>query len=127
MKSSSISGKPSTPVGPLDVSNVTEKSATVSWKAPESDGGLPLTGYLLEVRDSRRTAWKKVADLKPSQTSHTVPDLDIGNDYFFRVTAINKEGSSSPLQTQEATKITKDICKYFITKVFQLLLIIPPD
>lgn len=70
---------------------------------------MPLTGYLVEVRDSRRTAWKKVADLKPLQTSYTVPDLDIGNDYFFRVTALNKEGASSPLQTPEATKITKEI------------------
>lgn len=73
-----------------------------------------MTGYLLEVRDSRRTAWKKVTDLKPAQTSFTVPDLNIGNDYFFRVTAINKEGPSTPLQTQEATKITKDICKYYV-------------
>ena len=63
----------------------------------------------MEVRDSRRTAWKKVADLKPPQTSYKVPDLDIGNDYFFRVTALNKEGASSPLQTPEATKITKEI------------------
>lgn len=107
-------GKPSTPVGPLSVSDVTEKTASVSWKPPESDGGLPLTGYLLEVRDSRRTAWKKVADLKPAQTSYTVPDLDIDNEYFFRVTALNKEGAGSPLQTQEATKITKDICKYLL-------------
>ncbi|VDQ11834.1 unnamed protein product [Trichobilharzia regenti] len=36
-------GKPSRPVGPLEVTDVTKNSATLSWKKPEDDGGTPIT------------------------------------------------------------------------------------
>lgn len=51
-------------VGFLFVFDVIEKIVSVFWKLFESDGGLFLIGYFLEVRDSRRIVWKKVVDLK---------------------------------------------------------------
>lgn len=51
-------------VGFLFVFDVIEKIVSVFWKSFESDGGLFLIGYFLEVRDSCRIVWKKVVDLK---------------------------------------------------------------
>lgn len=36
-------GKPSRPVGPLEVTDVTKNSAKLSWNKPEDDGGTPIT------------------------------------------------------------------------------------
>ena len=102
---------PNAPEGPLEVTDLTEKSATLSWKPPKSDGGSPLTAYIIEVRDARRTTWKKVGETKPTSTEFTVRDLALGNEYVFQVFAVNKEGQSSPLQTTENVKPTKEISK----------------
>ena len=51
---------PSAPVGPLEVKEVTSTTATISWKPPQSDGGLPVKRYTIERRDAKRQAWMKV-------------------------------------------------------------------
>lgn len=36
-------GKPSRPVPPMEITEVTKNSAQLSWKKPEDDGGTPIT------------------------------------------------------------------------------------
>jgi len=36
-------GPPGRPKGPLEVVDVQKDSATIAWKAPEDDGGKPIT------------------------------------------------------------------------------------
>lgn len=79
-------------VGFLFVFDVIEKIVSVFWKLFESDGGLFLIGYFLEVCDSCCIVWKKVVDLKLVYILYIVLDLDIDNEYFFRVIVFNKEG-----------------------------------
>lgn len=43
--------KPSPPVGPLDVSDITPETCTISWKPPLDDGGSPITNYIIEKLD----------------------------------------------------------------------------
>lgn len=43
--------KPSPPVGPLEVSEITPETCTLSWKPPLDDGGSPITNYILEKLD----------------------------------------------------------------------------
>ena len=38
--------------------------------------------------------------------------LFTGNDYYFRVKAVNAEGESEPLETEKATPIKKKVGKY---------------
>lgn len=40
------SGVPGAPKGPVTVKNVTSKGGTISWQAPDDDGGRLLTGSL---------------------------------------------------------------------------------
>lgn len=99
-------------MGPLKISDVTDNSATLSWAAPEDDGGQPLTGYLVEMRPSTRSSWMKAGSLEPTDTTFTVLDLLEGTEYFFRVTAINDEGHSEPLESKDTAKPKKKIGKY---------------
>lgn len=107
----SISDKPSTPVGPLIISNVTQVSADLEWKPPESDGGTPLKYYVIEIRESRRNTWGRVADVKPTHTKFTVPSLVVDNEYMFRVIAVNAEGQSPPLTCVDPATPRKEVCE----------------
>lgn len=89
---------PSAPQGPMQFSDLTDKSVTISWRASASDGGLPLKEYVLERRDTKRTSWAPVDKVSPDITSYTVQNLVVGNDYYFRVMAVNEEGTSPPLE-----------------------------
>jgi len=46
-----IADKPTPPVGPLEVSDVTPETCSLSWKPPLDDGGSPITNYIVEKMD----------------------------------------------------------------------------
>ena len=54
--------KPSPPKAPLDITDVTPQSLVLTWNAPEDLGGLPLSNYIVEKRDVRRSGWSVVND-----------------------------------------------------------------
>ena len=95
------------------MSNITETSADLQWKAPESDGGTPLTSYIIEVRPDSRSTWTKAGSVDGTSTSFTVPDLKVDTEYHFRVIAINAEGQSAPLEGLDTAKPAKKIGKFF--------------
>jgi hypothetical protein len=64
-------------------------AATVSWHAPKSSGGLPLTGYL--ITSSPKTVTTTVS---PATTSTTIKALTAGSSYRFTVRAMNAIGTS---------------------------------
>ena len=105
-------GVPSSPVGPMEVKDITKDSVTLSWQPPTSDGGTPITGYVVEHRDKRRQAWIKDATVDKDTTTFTVNKLLEDNEYIFRVTAENAEGQSSPLESSEAIAPTAPISKF---------------
>ncbi|NXW28712.1 TITIN protein, partial [Phaetusa simplex] len=83
------------PVSDFKVSDVTKMSCHLSWGPPENDGGSPVTHYILQKREADRKTWGTVtAELK--KTSFQIANLVPGNEYFFRVTAVNEYGSGVP-------------------------------
>lgn len=106
---------PSPPMGPLVVTDVTHNSAELEWKPPESDGGTPLTGYLIEYRNITRSTWSKARTVDANTTKFSLKDLLEDTEYYFRVFAINDEGHSQPLMTDDVTKPTKDLRKLILT------------
>ena len=104
-----IAEKPSRPIGPLTVDNVTDRTADLQWNPPESDGGTPLTSYIIEVRPDSRSTWTKAGSVDGATTKFTVPDLKDGIEYHFRVIAVNSEGQSPALEGKDTAKPMKKI------------------
>ena len=79
-------------------------SVTLSWKPPKDDGGSPLTEYVFERRESTRTTWTKVASIPPDELTYEATELNETINYYFRVSAKNKHGVSSPLETESTVR-----------------------
>ena len=75
-----------------------DEQVTLSWQAPEADGGLAITDY--EVRINRRGSWISMGS---TQTTHTVTGLVNGTVYVFQVRAVNGIGRSPASGPAEAT------------------------
>lgn len=50
--------KPSPPQGPLEASDITPDTCTLSWKPPLDDGGSPITNYVVEKMDNNGVSIK---------------------------------------------------------------------
>lgn len=73
----------------------------VEWGTPESDGGAPLTGYNIAIRDVKKTMWIEVGRCKEDVQKFNIRDLQEGHKYFIRVYARNEIGNSDPLESEE--------------------------
>ncbi len=75
-------------------------TATVSWAAPESTNGAPLTAYRVEYRTTRSSAWqsKTVRSISGGvpATTVTITGLAPRSVYQVRVIAQSQFGSSAP-------------------------------
>lgn len=96
-----VLGSPGRPGGPLEVSDVTATSAKLKWKKPEDDGGSPIKEYEIEKMDLATGKWVRVGRVPGDKVP---PEFDVtgltpGSEYKFRVTAVNAEGESEPLET----------------------------
>ena len=91
--------------------DVTSSSATLEWKAPEKDGGAPITGYIIERREKTYGSWRPEASIKAPTLSHGVKRLIEGQDYYFRVCAENMEGKGPWTEMGEAVKPSKEKSK----------------
>lgn len=61
-----VTDKPSPPRD-LTVSEVHADSVTLTWRASESDGGSPITAYIIERQDTKRGTWLNVSTINVSK------------------------------------------------------------
>eukprot|EP00061_Rhincodon_typus_P019022 g48455.t1 len=83
------------PVSDFEASDVTKTSCHLSWSPPENDGGSQVTHYIVEKREADRKTWG-TATQELKKTSFKVTGLEPGNEYYFRVTAVNQYGPGVP-------------------------------
>jgi len=84
---------------------MTADSVSLEWKAPDSDGGSPITNYVVEMRQSGDAKWKIVnKDLNVVETSFTVKDISWTKPLEFRVTAENKAGQGPASAPSKSAK-----------------------
>ena len=76
------------------------------WDKPTSDGGSPVTHYVVERLDQDGDGeWQKVCETKDTEVD--VTDLTPGHKYQFRVSAFNAEGQS-PFLGSDGAILAKD-------------------
>lgn len=106
--------KPGPPVGPLEVTDVHKEGCTLHWNKPKDDGGLPITGYLVEKMDTTTGKWVPAGFVDPTKTEHKINGLEPNRKYNFRVKALNEEGESEPLETDASILAKNPYGKPFI-------------
>ena len=94
--------KPGKPKGPIVFSRVTAQKCNLSWERPEEDGGADILHYVVEKRESSRISWVTSHEVN-KETSCSVPNLLENNEYIFRVSAVNKYGQGSALESDFLT------------------------
>uniref|UniRef100_A0A8D2NN85 Titin n=1 Tax=Zonotrichia albicollis TaxID=44394 RepID=A0A8D2NN85_ZONAL len=99
---------PPSPPGKPMVYDITENAATVSWTLPKSDGGTPITGYILERREASGK-WVRVNKTPILDMKYRVTGLFEGNTYEFRVFAENMVGLSKPSPSSDPIKASRPI------------------
>ncbi|MDB4882252.1 MAG: fibronectin type protein, partial [Gemmatimonadetes bacterium] len=102
--SSPSSGTPRTvpgaPTSLAAVGGIT--NAALTWTAPVSDGGSPITDYLVEY-STNGTTWSTFSHPLSTATAITVTGLTNGTTYQFRVSAVNAAGTGLASATAAAT------------------------
>lgn len=96
-----VLGKPSSPTGPLVAQEVRADHITVAWQKPKDNGGSDITGYVLEKMDMDTGRWIPAGEVGPNDTSFKIEGLTPQKKYKIRVKAVNKEGESEPLETED--------------------------
>lgn len=87
--------KPPSKPGTPDVYDWDKDWAELRWAPPVGDGGRPVTGYQIEKRKKDGVAkWIKIGETPMNE--FRAPNLDEGEEYEFRVRAINSVGLSEP-------------------------------
>ena len=99
-------GKPGIP----NIADYDSDFVQLEWKRPETDGGSPITGYVVEKKDKYSGGWEPCATVEGDTNTARVPDLIEGVQYEFRVRAVNKGGPGEPSDaTQPHTARPKNL------------------
>lgn len=96
---------PSPPTAPLEIRTIGPNAIVIEWGIPESDGGAPLEGYNIAIRDTKKTMWMEIGRVSKSVQKFTIRDLQEDHDYLIRIFARNEVGLSDPLQSDEPFKV----------------------
>ncbi|TNN69535.1 Titin [Liparis tanakae] len=60
--------RPTPPVGPVVFEEVHREYMVISWKAPQDTGGVDVSNYIIEQRDTNREAWTTVTSASTKTT-----------------------------------------------------------
>ena len=79
--------------GKPEVKDINATQMSVFWTSPKSDGGSPITGYIVEQKDAESTRWSRVTKELIMDTTYEATNLKADMEYQFRVMAENKAGT----------------------------------
>ncbi|XP_062996289.1 immunoglobulin-like and fibronectin type III domain-containing protein 1 [Elgaria multicarinata webbii] len=99
--------KPQPPVGPIEVVDCSTSGITIQWKPPKDDGGKPVQRYIIERQQVGRKTWLTLGETRGSCTIFTTNKVEHDKSYYFRVKAVNAEGTSEVLESDEVMAATK--------------------
>uniref|UniRef100_A0A3B3HPS0 Titin n=1 Tax=Oryzias latipes TaxID=8090 RepID=A0A3B3HPS0_ORYLA len=101
-----ISEKPQPP-GKVSVVDVSRSTVSLKWEKPIHDGGSRVSHYEVEMAPKDSDTWSLCASVKSLET--TVASLLQGEEYQFRVVAVNDKGKSDPRQLAHSVVVGYDL------------------
>lgn len=108
--------RPGPPAGPLEASGLSAEKCTLSWGPPHETGGAEILHYIVEKCETSRVAWVVVyGDMMA--TTCKVTKLLKGNEYLFRVRAVNKYGEGETLESEPVKAIDPFTVPSIVTDV----------
>uniref|UniRef100_A0A671UPV2 Myosin binding protein C3 n=1 Tax=Sparus aurata TaxID=8175 RepID=A0A671UPV2_SPAAU len=91
----------------LKIMDVWGFNVALEWKPPKDNGNCEISGYTIQKADKKTMEWFTVYE-QYRRTNCVVSDLIMGNEYVFRVYAINLVGlSQDPCNTKDSAYIQK--------------------
>ena len=88
---------------------------TLTWDAPY-DGGFPIVDYIIEYSDDGNN-WTEFNDGIGVATSTIVTGLTTDTEYYFRVFAVNSQGTSSASDIISETPSVPDVVSTGTSKI----------
>ncbi len=113
-------GVPLPPSAP-DVVDWSESHMDLEWKEPIDDGGSPITGYIIEKKKVGSPDWMECGRVDGNRCKGTARNLVEGEEYQFRIIALNKAGPSDPGQPSRPKEAKPRFSKYqivFVKNIF---------
>uniref|UniRef100_A0A669QMR5 Immunoglobulin superfamily member 22 n=1 Tax=Phasianus colchicus TaxID=9054 RepID=A0A669QMR5_PHACC len=99
--------KPQPPAGPLKIVGSSAHDVTIQWNPPKDDGGKPIQNYVIEKQQVGKSNWVTLGEIPRSCTTFTTSKVEQDMSYYFRVRAVNAEGTSEALESDEVVTISK--------------------
>ena len=69
----------------------------------------------MQKKEKGSPYWVNAVHVPPNQTNTTVPDLTEGQEYEFRVIAVNAAGQSEPSEPSDLITAKPRYCEYIFT------------
>ncbi|KAG7523152.1 immunoglobulin superfamily member 22 [Solea senegalensis] len=92
---------PKSPQGKVEFSELSGECIKMKWKAPRDNGGKQLTSFVIERRAAGKKSWTRAGEVDSSSTVFSDDKVEEGQVYQYRIRAVNAEGMSEPLETEE--------------------------
>ncbi|XP_048416920.2 myosin light chain kinase, smooth muscle-like isoform X2 [Stegostoma tigrinum] len=100
--------RPEPPSGRPRVSEICGSSLSLSWSGPCYDGGSAIQSYIIEIKQTGESEWRRLTD-SCSSTSYQVNGLKLDREYSFRIYAMNSCGISEVGEESKPVKLIEDI------------------
>lgn len=107
LSSSDVPGPPGRPV----TFDVSRDGMTVAWEPPDEDGGLEVSGYIIERKEVRADRWVRANKNPVTMTRYRSTELIDGLEYEHRIIAINARGLGKPSLPSKPAVATDPIGK----------------
>ena len=79
--------------------------------------------YIIEKRSRRNMEWQQCGQIEGNRCKGTAKGLTEGEEYQFRITALNKAGPSEPGQPSKWKEARARFCEYHIPGSHSYLLV----
>lgn len=87
----------------------------MDWKPPREDGNSKILSYIVEIRESSSSEWKKIATVRATEEYYRADFLKTGSSYFFAVSAQNAAGIGERAEITSAVIPQKPAGKILLT------------